>query len=104
MTLNEYKLNNVATPVVGESYKVKGIIVREMEDKFNPGKMRNVVILMTDKGNVYATTGLANAVLATIDSDGFEEAERQIKDVSLLCNTYMSKRANREVKTMAFVD
>ena len=45
-------MNRAQKPVIGERYTVNDLELRVVADKYNPGKLRNVLIMHTDKGAI----------------------------------------------------
>lgn len=87
----------VSSIVVGERYTVKSARMIEVADKYNGGT-RALLILETDKGDIYAPNAWAR-----------ELAEDWSQVDELLGKTfegreYMSKRFNKTVRTLEMVN
>ena len=59
-------MNHVQKPVVGERYTVNSLELRSVDDKFNPGQRRDVLVMHTDKGAIYATGPMAKAAVEAL--------------------------------------
>ncbi len=76
-------------PVVGEIYKVTGMSFSEIDDRFNPGFKRPLLVLHTDKGDIYATTSMAKEA-----ANDPEDAASVLIGSTLEAYEYRSKATN----------
>ena len=97
MSMNEI-LNRAQKPVVGERYTVKSLELRMIDDKFNPGQARDVLIMHTDKGAIYATSAMAKAA-----GDNMDEAVECLCGKTIIASEYYNTRLNRNLITFNIV-
>lgn len=101
MKLKDLKqMKTAVRPVVGERYTINGYEIRVVDDRFNPGEKRELVILSTDKGNIYAPSSFARALLESVDAG--ERPEDDIIGETVTCREFYSKRASRTITVLAF--
>ena len=91
-------LNRAQKPVVGERYTVNAIELRTAEDKFNPGRIREVLVMYTDKGAIYATNAMAIAA-----AEDLEDAEKCLIGKTVIASEYYNTRLNRNLITFNIV-
>lgn len=97
MSMNEI-MNRAQKPVIGERYTVNDLELRVVSDKFNPGKLRNVLIMHTDKGAIYATTAMANCA-----KEDMTDAENCLIGKTVIASEYYSTRLNRNLITFNII-
>lgn len=85
-------INRPQKPIIGERYTVNSLELREMEDKFNPGQKRIVLVMHTDKGAIYGTSAMAGEAVKNMD-----DAERCLIGKTIIANEYYSTRLNRNL-------
>ena len=91
-------MNRAQKPVVGERYTVNALELRKVEDKYNPGNIRDVLILHTDKGAIYATSAMAKEAAADM-----RDAERFLIGQTIIANEYYNARLNRNLITFNII-
>lgn len=97
MSMNEI-MNRAQKPVIGERYTVNALELRMVEDKFNQGQLRNVLVMHTDKGAIYATSAMANAAYENMD-----EAVECLCGKTIIASEYYNTRLNRNLITFSIV-
>lgn len=97
MSMNDV-LNRAQKPVIGEHYTVNALELRTLEDKYNPGQTRIVLIMRTDKGAIYATSGMAKSAVEDMD-----DAEKCLIGKTVIASEYYSPRLNRNLITFNIV-
>lgn len=91
-------MNHVQKPVVGERYTVNALELRSVEDKFNPGQRRDVLVMHTDKGAIYATGSMAKAAV-----EDMADAEKCLVGKTVIASEYYNARLNRNLITFSIV-
>ena len=97
MSMSEI-MNRAQKPVIGERYTVNALELRTIEDKFNPGHLRNVLVMHTDKGAIYATSSMAKAAY-----DDIQEAEECLIGKTIIASEYYNTRLNRNLITFNII-
>ena len=97
MSMNEI-MNRAQKPVVGERYTVNSLELRTVEDKYNQGQLRDVLIMHTDKGAIYATSAMAKAAAENMD-----EAVECLCGKTIIASEYYNVRLNRNLITFNIV-
>ena len=97
MSMNDI-LNRAQKPVVGERYTVNALELRVVDDKFNPGQARDVLIMHTDKGAIYATSSMAKAA-----AEDMSDAEKCLVGKTVIASEYYSTRLNRNLITFNII-
>ena len=97
MSMNDI-LNHAQKPVVGEHYTVNALELRTVEDKYNQGQLRDVLIMHTDKGAIYATSAMAKAAAENMD-----EAVECLCGKTIVASEYYNTRLNRNLITFNIV-
>ena len=97
MSMNDI-LNRAQRPVVGERYKVNSLELRSVDDKFNPGQAREVLIMHTDKGAIYATSAMAKAA-----GEDMADADKCLVGKTVIASEYYSTRLNRNLITFNII-
>lgn len=87
-------MNHVQKPIVGERYTVNALELRSVEDKFNPGQRRDVLVMHTDKGSIYATGSMAKAA-----AEDMRDAENCLIGKTVIAAEYYNTRFNRNLIT-----
>lgn len=101
MKLSELKqIKRAESAVVGERYTINGFTMKMVPDRYNEGQDREVVILSTDKGNVYAPNSFARAVIDSVEAG--EDVGELINDCTVVCKEIYSKRAGKMIKIFEF--
>ena len=93
MSMSEI-MNRAQKPVVGERYTINVLELRTIEDKFNPGQLRNVLVMHTDKGPIYGTSAMAKAAY-----DDMQEAEECLIGKTVIASEYYNARLNKNLIT-----
>ena len=91
-------MNRAQKPVVGERYTVNALELRKVEDKYNPGNIRDVLILHTDKGAIYATSAMTKEAAADMN-----DAEKCLIGKTIVASEYYNTRLNRNLITFNIV-
>ena len=91
-------MNRAQKPVVGERYTVNALELRTVEDKYNPGQTRDVLIMHTDKGAIYATGSMAKAA-----AEDMRDAENCLVGKTVIAAEYHSTRLNRNLITFNII-
>ena len=91
-------MNRAQKPVIGERYTVNALELRTVEDKYNPGQIRNVLIMHTDKGAIYATSAMAKAAV-----EDMSDAEKCLIGKTIIASEYYNTRLNRNLITFNIV-
>lgn len=97
MSMNDI-LNRAQKPVIGERYTVNALELRTVEDKFNPGQIRDVLIMHTDKGAIYATSAMAKAA-----AEDMTDAEKCLVGKTIIASEYYNTRLNRNLITFNII-
>ena len=97
MSMNDI-LNRAQKPVIGEHYTVNALELRTVEDKHNPGQTRDVLIMHTDKGAIYATSSMAKAAV-----EDMSDAEKCLVGKTIVAGEYYNTRLNRNLITFTIV-
>ena len=97
MSMNEI-MNRAQKPVVGERYTVNALELRSVDDKFNPGQTRDVLIMRTDKGAIYATSAMAKAA-----AEDMADAEKCLIGKTVIASEYYNARLNRNLITFNII-
>ena len=97
MSMSEI-MNRAQKPVIGERYTVNALELRTVEDKYNPGKTREVLIMHTDKGAIYATSAMAKAA-----AEDMADAEKCLIGKTVIASEYYNTRLNRNLITFNIV-
>ena len=97
MSMNEI-MNRAQKPVVGERYTVNSLELRSVDDKFNPGQRRDVLVMHTDKGAIYATGSMAKAA-----AEDMRDAETCLVGKTIIASEYYNNRLNRNLITFNIV-
>lgn len=106
MNLNDFmSLRTASKVVVGEYYLIKGYTFKNVEDRFHPGSERSQVVLETDKGRVWAPSGLANAIAETrVQPDGEAMVNSLLIGSVMKGSEYYSKTIKKNVITLEKAD
>ena len=91
-------MNRAQKPVIGERYTVNALELRTVEDKYNPGQTRDVLVMHTDKGAIYATSAMAKA--AAVD---MHDAESCLVGKTIIASEYYNTRLNRNLTTFNII-
>ena len=91
-------MNRAQKPVIGERYTVNALELRTVEDKYNPGQTRNVLIMHTDKGAIYATSAMAKAAV-----EDMADAEKCLIGKTVIASEYYNTRLNRNLITFNII-
>ena len=91
-------MNHVQKPVVGERYTVNSLELRSVDDKFNPGQRRDVLVMHTDKGAIYATSAMAKAA-----AEDMADAESCLIGKTIIATEYYNARMNRNLITFNII-
>ena len=97
MSMSEI-MNRAQKPVVGERYTVNSLELRSVDDKFNPGQRRNVLVMHTDKGVIYATSAMAKAA-----AEDMADAEKCLIGKTIIASEYYNTRLNRNLITFNII-
>lgn len=97
MSMNEI-MNRAQKPVIGERYTVNALELRTVEDKYNQGQLRDVLIMHTDKGAIYASSAMAKAA-----ADNMDEAVECLCGKTIVAKEYYNTRLNRNLITFSIV-
>ena len=97
MSMSEI-MNRAQKPVVGERYTVNSLELRSVDDKFNPGQRRNVLVMHTDKGVIYATSAMAKAA-----AEDMADAEKCLIGKTVIASEYYNTRLNRNLITFNII-
>ena len=97
MSMNDI-LNRAQKPVVGERYTVNALELRSFDDKFNPGQRRDVLVMHTDKGAIYATGSMAKAA-----AEDMRDAETCLVGKTIIAAEYYNTRLNRNLITFKII-
>ena len=97
MSMNDI-LNRAQKPVVGERYTVNALELRSVDDKFNPGQRRDVLVMHTDKGAIYATGSMAKAA-----AEDMTDAENCLVGKTVIAAEYYNTRLNRNLITFNII-
>ena len=97
MSMNDI-LNRAQKPVVGERYTVNSLELRSVDDKFNPGQRRDVLVMHTDKGAIYATGSMAKAA-----AEDMRDAENCLIGKTVIASEYYNTRLNRNLITFNII-
>lgn len=91
---------SVSQIVVGEFYTIQDIECKRVDNKFKPGEKRLQVVLITDKGRIWAPSGLCNA----IEEDGEIVSRETLQGLVMRGIKYKSKNFNKEVISLEACD
>lgn len=91
-------MNRAQKPVVGERYTVNALELRTVEDKYNQGQLRDVLIMHTDKGAIYATSAMAKAA-----AENMNEAVECLCGKTIIASEYYNTRLNRNLITFNII-
>ena len=91
-------LNRAQKPVIGERYTVNSLELRCVDDKFNPGQRRDVLIMHTDKGAIDATSAMAKAAV-----EDMTDAEKCLVGKTIIASEYYNTRLNRNLITFNII-
>ena len=91
-------MNHVQKPVVGERYTVNALELRSVDDKFNPGQRRDVLVMHTEKGASYATGSMAKAA-----AEDMRDAENCLVGKTVIAAEYYNTRLNRNLITFNII-
>ena len=91
-------MNHAQKPVVGERYTVNSLELRSIDDKFNPGQRRDVLIMHTDKGAIYATSAMAKAAV-----EDMADAEKCLIGKTIVASEYYNTRLNQNLITFSII-
>ena len=97
MSMNEI-MNRAQKPVIGERYTVNALELRTVEDKYNHGQLRDVLIMHTDKGAIYATSAMTKAA-----AEDMADAEKCLIGKTIVASEYYNTRLNRNLITFNIV-
>ena len=97
MSMNDI-LNRAQKPVIGERYTVNALELRMVDEKFNPGQARDVLIMHTDKGAIYATSAMAKAA-----AEDMRDAETCLIGKTVVASEYYNTRLNRNLITFNII-
>jgi len=99
--LNDFLAHkSVAQIVVGEFYTIRDIECKRVPNKYKPGETRLQVILITDRGRIWAPSGLCNA----IEKDGEIVSRETLLGMVMRGVSYYSKNYNKDVITLERCD
>ena len=91
-------MNRAQKPVIGEHYTVNALELRTVEDKYNPGQTREVLVMHTDKGAIYATSAMAKAA-----AEDMHDAESCLIGKTVIASEYYNARLNRNLITFNII-
>ena len=91
-------MNRAHKPVIGECYTVNELELRTVEDKYNPGHTREVLVMHTDKGAIYATGSMAKAA-----AEDMHDAETCLVGKTVIATEYYNTRLNRNLVTFNII-
>ena len=91
-------MNRAQKPVIGERYTVNALELRTVEDKYNPGQTRDMLIMHTDKGAIYATSAMAKAAV-----EDMHDADSYLIGKTVIASEYYNARLNRNLITFNIV-
>ena len=91
-------MNHAQKPVIGERYTVNALELRTVEDKYNQGQTRDVLIMRTDKGAIYATSAMAKAA-----AEDMADAEKCLVGKTIIAAEYYNARLNRNLITFNII-
>ena len=91
-------MNRAQKPVIGERYTVNALELRSVDDKFNPGQRRDVLVMHTDKGAIYATGSMAKAA-----AEDMHDAETCLVGKTVIAAEYYNTRLNRNLITFNII-
>ena len=91
-------MNRAQKPVIGERYTVNALELRSVDDKFNPSQRRDVLVMHTDKGAIYATGSMAKAA-----AEDMRDAENCLIGKTVIAVEYYNTRFNRNLITFNIV-
>ena len=97
MVMNDI-MNRAQKPVIGERYTVNALELRTVEDKYNPGQTRDVLVMRTDKGAIYATSLMSKAAV-----EDMTDAEKCLVGKTIVASEYYNTRLNRNLITFNIV-
>ena len=97
MSMNDI-MNRAQKPVIGEHYTVNALELRTVEDKYNPGQTRDVLVMHTDKGAIYATSAMAKAA-----AEDMADAEKCLIGKTVIASEYYNTRLNRNLTTFNII-
>lgn len=97
MSMNDI-LNRAQKPVIGERYTVNALELRSVDDKFNPGQRRDVLVMHTDKGAIYATSSMAKAAV-----EDMADAEKCLIGKTVIATEYYNAKMNRNLITFSII-
>ena len=97
MSMNDI-MNRAQKPVIGERYTVNALELRTAEDKYNPGQTRDVLIMHTDKGAIYATSVMAKAAV-----EDMADAEKCLVGKTIVAGEYYNTRLDKDLITFTIV-
>ena len=97
MSMNDI-MNRAQKATIGERYTVNALELRTVEDKFNPGQLRNVLVMHTDKGAIYATSAMAKAAY-----DDMREAEECLVGKTIVASEYYNTKMNRNLIAFSII-
>ena len=99
--LNDFLAHkSVARIVVGEFYTIKDIECKRVENKYKPGEPRLQVVLITDRGRIWAPSGMCNA----IEKDGEIVSRETLQGLVMRGVSYHSKNYGKDVITLEACD
>ena len=91
-------MSRAQKPTVGERYTVNALELRMVDDKFNPGQTRHVLVMHTDKGAIYATSAMAKAA-----AEDMADAEKCLIGKTVIASEYYNTRLNRNLITFNII-
>lgn len=91
-------MNHAQKPIIGERYTVNSLELRSIDDKFNPGQRRDVLVMHTDKGAIYATSAMAKAA-----AEDMADAEKCLVGKTIIASEYYNTRLNRNLITFNII-
>lgn len=91
---------SVAQIVVGEYYNIHDIECKRVENKFKPGTTRLQVVLITDRGRIWAPSGMCLA----IEQEGEIVSRETLQGLVMRGVKYHSKNFNKDVITLEACD
>lgn len=91
---------SVSQIVVGEYYTIHDIECKRVENKYKPGTTRLQVVLITDRGRVWAPSGLCNA----IENEGEIVSREKLQGLVMRGIKYHSKNYNKDVISLEACD
>lgn len=101
MNLTEYlSKRSVGRVVVGEIYHIDDMEFSLVEDPFHRGAKRAQVILLTDRGYIWAPSGLAAAIWESVEADGLDKTRAQLIGLTMRGASYFSKNLKKDVVTL----